>query len=94
VSPIMMTVNSLFYGIGQVSKNKLLQDEFSSNQRATMGSLNSLGGSLFYGVFVIILGLLADKFGPRNALIVQSLLVFSVLFLYASLKKISKNETK
>ncbi|MEI8067638.1 MAG: MFS transporter [Candidatus Shapirobacteria bacterium] len=93
-SPILMSINSLFYGIGQVSKDKLLQDEFTSKQRATMGSLNSLGGSLCYAIFAILLGVLADKFGPRNALIVQSILVLSVLYFYFSFKKIVKNERK
>ncbi len=90
-SPILMSINSLFYGVGQVAKNKLLQDEFSSKQRATMGSLNSLAGSVFYSFFAIILGIIADRFGPRNALSVQYVLSFSVLFFYFSLKKYTKN---
>lgn len=94
ISPILFSINSFFYGIGQVSKNKLLQDEFTTRQRATMGSLNSLAGSIFYSIFTIILGLLADNFGPKNALIIQSILVFSVLYFYFSLKKITKNEIK
>ena len=92
-SPILMSFNSLFYGVGQVAKNKLLQDEFSDKQRATMGSLNSLAGSLFYSIFAVILGILADHLGPKNALLIQYTLGLSVLFLYFSLKKIIKNET-
>jgi len=92
-SPILMSLNSLFYGVGQVAKNKLLQDEFSDKQRATMGSLNSLAGSLFYSIFAVILGILADHLGPKNALLIQYTLGLSVLFLYFSLKKIIKNET-
>lgn len=87
VSPILMSVNSLMYGVGQVAKNKLLQDEFTSEQRATMGSLNSLAGSLLYSVFAIMLGMFADKYGPKNALIFQSLLSFSLLYFYINLKK-------
>jgi len=93
-SPALMTINSLFYGVGQVAKNNLLQNEFSSQQRATMGSLNSLFGSLFYAFFAVILGILADKFGPKNALIIESILGFSVLYFYLTLKKIIKNEAK
>ncbi len=93
-SPIFLTLNSLFYGVGQVAKNKLLQDEFTSEQRATMGSLNSLMGSIFFVIFATILGLLADKFGPRNALIVQSIMGIPTLYFYFALKKIIKNEKK
>jgi MFS family permease len=93
-SPVLMSVNSFFYGIGQVSKNKLLQDEFITKQRATMGSLNSLAGILFYSIFAVVLGILADNFGPKNALMVQYVLTLSVLYFYFSLKKIDKNENK
>ncbi|MPM57157.1 hypothetical protein SDC9_103978 [bioreactor metagenome] len=93
-SPILMSISSLFYGVGQVAKNKLLQDEFNQKQRATMGSLNSLAGSLFYSIFAIVLGILADKFGPKNALTIQYLLSLSVLIFYFSLKRYTKNESK
>lgn len=93
-SPIFLTLNSLFYGVGQVAKNKLLQDEFTSEQRATMGSLNSLMGSVLFVIFATILGLLADKFGPRNALIVQSIMGIPTLYFYFALKKNIKNEAK
>ncbi len=90
ISPILMSINSLTYGVSQVAKNKLLQDEFTMEQRATMGSLNSLAGSLLYGIFAVILGIFADNFGPRNALIFQSILSFSILYFYFNLKKRSK----
>ncbi len=93
-SPIFLTLNSLFYGVGQVAKNNLLQKEFSSEQRATMGSLNSLFGSISFVIFSTILGILADKLGPRNALIIQSIAGIPVLYFYFSLKKIIKNEAK
>lgn len=78
-SPAIMSSTSIFYGISEVSKNKLLQTEFTHKQRATMGSLNSLFGSLFFAVFAIFLGLLADKFGPRDALLIKSILGFITL---------------
>lgn len=82
-SPILMSITSLLYGVTEIAKNKLLQNEFTNQQRATMGSLNSLFGSLFFGFFAVILGLLADKFGPKNALIIETLiscLVFIPLY--------------
>jgi len=94
ISPAVMTTTSLMYGIGEVSKNKLLQDEFTVNQRATMGSLNSLFGSIFFSFFAIILGIFADKFGPRVALIISTIIGFITLYFYLKIKKLTKNETK
>jgi MFS family permease len=92
ISPILMSINSLTYGVSQVATNKLLQDEFTMEQRATMGSLNSLAGSLLFGVFAVVLGIFADKFGPKNALIFQSILSFSVLYFYFNLKRRQVNQ--
>lgn len=69
VSPLLLSSTSLLYGPSTVAQRTLMQDEFNNRQRATMGSLNSLGKSLFYGLAVIWLGWLADLFGPRNALV-------------------------
>ena len=91
-SPILMSLNSLLYGVTEVSKNKLLQNEFTHEQRATMGSLNSLFGSIFFSIFAIFLGILADKFGPRNALIIEFILGFSVLIHLYRFKK-ATNDT-
>ena len=87
-----MSLNSLLYGVTEVSKNKLLQNEFTHEQRATMGSLNSLFGSIFFSIFAIFLGILADKFGPRNALIIEFILGFSVLIPLYRFKK-ATNDT-
>lgn len=94
LSPVIMTSTSLFYGVGEVSKNKLLQNEFTHNQRATMGSLNSLAGSIFFGFFAILLGIFADNFGPRIALLISTILGFINLFFYLSFKKIVENESQ
>lgn len=94
LSPVIMTSTSLFYGVGEVSKNKLLQNEFTNSQRATMGSLNSLAGSIFFGFFAILLGMFADNYGPRIALLISTILGFVNLFFYLSFKKIVENESK
>lgn len=47
-SPIFMVLTSPFYGLSQTAKAKLFQKEFSDKQRATMGSLNSFAGSIFF----------------------------------------------
>ncbi|MBI2011514.1 MFS transporter [Candidatus Daviesbacteria bacterium] len=82
VSPALMSTTSIFYGVAQVSKNALMQKEFTQEQRATMASLNSLAGSLFFAGFAPIVGLVADKLTPAQALIMINLLQFIILFIY------------
>ncbi len=82
VSPILIASTSFPYGIGQIAKDTLFQKEFTDKQRATMGSLNSLGGSLFFAVFAYVFGNLADKLAPNEALVIAELLLFSVTIIY------------
>lgn len=81
-SPLMMSTSSLLYGVGSVAEKTLMQHEFSAHQRATMGSLNSLGGSIGFAIMTLVLGNLADLFGPAQALTVLTLLGLPVVFLY------------
>lgn len=69
VSPALMSTTSLMYGPSTVAENSIFQNEFTDKQRATMGSLNSLGRSIFLAICVLGLGLIADKTDPRIALI-------------------------
>lgn len=87
VTPLIGSMTSIFYGTGSVAQSSLLQKEFSNEQRATMGSLNSLAGSLFFGMASVMLGLWADKVGPTHALLTGKLLSVIVLFLYWRLFK-------
>ena len=54
ISPLLMSSTSLSYGVATVAENGLMQKEFTSHQRATMGSLNSLAGSLLFGAAAIV----------------------------------------
>ncbi|PIY72314.1 hypothetical protein COY87_01605, partial [Candidatus Roizmanbacteria bacterium CG_4_10_14_0_8_um_filter_33_9] len=69
LSPLIMSTTSVFYGVTSVTKNTLMQKEFSNEQRATMGSLNSFAGSIVFGVLAFILGFVADKVTPSKALL-------------------------
>ncbi len=82
LSPILMTISSLGYGISEVAKNGLLQKEFTNKQRSTMASINSLFGSLCYVLVAIPLGMLADAFGPAKAMLIGQFLILPVIFLY------------
>ena len=81
-SPVGMASTSLNYGVTTVAENSLMQKEFTDKQRATMESLNSLGGNLFYAVFAFCLGFVADKLTPGQALLFSQILVVPVIFIY------------
>lgn len=82
-SPAIMSATSLTYGSSKVAENTLLQKEFTDEQRATLGSINSLAGSILFGIVSFGLGLFADKIGPLKALIIINiLLVIPILLLW------------
>jgi MFS family permease len=85
-SPVLMASSSIFYGATQVSINALMQKEYTQEQRATLASLNSFFGSMFYGIFSPILGLVADLYSPAMALIMVQFCMFSVLYINFKLK--------
>jgi MFS family permease len=81
-SPAIMALNSVFYGVNNVAQSSLIQREFTDEQRATMGSLNSLAGSVVFAVFSFGLGALADRIGVIPALIMAVLLSFIPMMMY------------
>lgn len=85
LSPAIMSSTSLFFGVGLVAENTLLQQQFTDEQRATMASLNEFGASLLYAGAAFGLGLLADLYSPVKALIFVEVGQFAILFLYARL---------
>ncbi len=87
LTPLIKTLTSFSFGISSVAQSSLLQKEFSDEQRATMGSLNSLAGSLFFGLGVFGLGLLADRIGVQYAMLIVQLSSVSVIILYWKLFK-------
>lgn len=76
VSPALMGSTSVVYGAVQVARNSMLQKEFTKEQRATMGSLNSFGGSIFYAIFAFLIGFVADNIGPAKTLLIVQFLQF------------------
>lgn len=86
-SPAIMTTSSVFFGTSTVSENSLMQKEFTHEQRATMGSLNSFASNIAFGIVSILLGLVADKIGPARALLLTTVLGIPVIFIYLKLFK-------
>ncbi|MFA9288413.1 MAG: MFS transporter [Weeksellaceae bacterium] len=87
LSPALMSSGSAWYGVAEVSKSSLMQREFTDHQRATMGSLNSFAGSIFFGIISISLGTLADILSPARAILLLQLFQISNIFIYWKLFK-------
>lgn len=81
-SPIILSVPSILYGVGSVAEQSLMQKEFSNHQRATMSSLNSLGGSIGFAIMSVFLGGLADYMGPAKALVLLTFISLPIIYLY------------
>ncbi len=87
ISPVMLSINSFFFGVGTTASKTLLHKEFTDEQRATMGSINALAGSLFFALFAFLVGLIADTIGPGQALLLGELSMISVVLIYWNLFK-------
>lgn len=81
LSPVIMSSSSIFYGTNTVAMSELLQKEYTDRQRSTMGSLNSLFGSVGFAILAICLGLVADHLGPAKALLSLQILAAIALYL-------------
>jgi MFS family permease len=90
ISPALMCTTSLAAGIGWIAEGSLFQKHFTNKQRATMGSLNSLASSLFFGLFALAFGHIADKLNPSRAMIVGEILLFSVIIIYLNIYRRSE----
>lgn len=82
LSPALMGTTSIFFGVKNVALNGLMQREFTSEQRATMGSLNAFAGSFAFAICAFILGQIADNYGVIPALLLGSVVSFIPLWLY------------
>ena len=90
-SPAIMSSNSLFFGSGTTSRSTLMQKEYTKEQRSTMESLNSLGGSIAFAIISFLLGLTADLLNPAKALLtLQFLAIISLYILWRIFKKDNK----
>lgn len=89
-SPALMGTTSLTYGVTTTAVNTMLQKEFTQKQRATLGSLSNLFGSIAFGITVVLLGYIGDSIGPAKALIVAHIFILSILYFY---KKIFSENT-
>ena len=87
ISPLFIGLSGLLWGPGHFAKESLIQKEFTDKQRATMASLNSLASSILFGVFLFIMGMVADKIGPVKTLLVIQIFLLIPMYLTFKLYK-------
>ena len=93
-SPILIASTSVTFGITLVSLNALMQKEFSDTQRATMGSINSLFGNIFFALFAYLFGVMADHLGTRGPIMISEFLGLSVAYIYWKLFRNQHNHSE
>lgn len=76
-SPVLL--GSPAYGMSTIAQQTLLQREFTDRERATMGSLASLLGSVLYALVALGAGLVADLWGIVAALLAIQAVVLIAL---------------
>jgi len=76
-SPVLL--GSPAYGMSAIAQQTLLQREFTDRERATMGSLASLLGSVLYALVALGAGLVADHWGIVPALLAIQAVVLIAL---------------
>jgi hypothetical protein len=76
-SPVLL--GSPAYGMSTIAQQTLLQREFTDRERATMGSLGSLLGSVLYALVAVAVGLVADRWGIVAALLAIQAVVLIAL---------------
>jgi MFS family permease len=82
ISPLLMSSPALFLGAATVAESSLMQKEFSTEQRATMGSLNSFAGSILFGLVSFLLGFIADLLSPAQAILLLQTVLLVNFFIY------------
>lgn len=80
-SPAILMVPDLLYGANRTAMETLQQKEFSNEQRATMGSLSGMLGSLLFAVAAVFFGWFADMYGVVPALLLGEVVLLSVPYL-------------
>lgn len=87
-SPFLVALPSLSYGIERTASNTLQQQEFSEKQRATMGSLSAMAGSLIFAIIAVFFGWFADIYWVIPTLFLAQIWMISCVYLnYQLLKK-------
>lgn len=86
-SPLLLLLTRPAYALTTTANASLQQKRFSDEQRSTMGSLIAFLGSILGGIGALFTGIIADYFGPAQALTVLLLLGTPSIAIYYRLNK-------
>ena len=68
-SPVIKIVSTFCSGLKEPAQDTLIQNDCSAQERATILSIISLFGSLFYSLCAFLIGMLADMTSPYTAML-------------------------
>ncbi|MCL1902514.1 MAG: hypothetical protein FWG18_02700, partial [Alphaproteobacteria bacterium] len=86
-TPFINTLSGILFGVRMPAQTAVMQQEFSDHQRATMGSVVSLFGSLLFAVGSVFIGWVADVWNPYVAVLTAfALSGFGIPLTYKALK--------
>ncbi len=85
MSPALITSTSMFFGTMTVANDHLVQQTFTDDQRATLGSLVSFIGSLVFVPASLLIGAVADAAGPRVAILISVTILLAITPIYIKL---------
>lgn len=88
LTPFVMSSVNLFYGTAETIRKDILQHEFTTKQRATMGSIVSFFSNIVMAILMYILGYVADVYTPYCAICV--VVVIKVLLVVCSIPLLRK----
>ncbi len=61
-TPLLFLSGAFVFGPGLVASDQMMQEEFTDDQRATLGSIASFAGSVVFSIVVLCMGLISDHF--------------------------------
>ena len=88
LTPFVISSVNLFYGTAETIRKDILQHEFTTKQRATMGSIVSFFSNIVMAILMYILGYVADVYTPYCAICV--VVVIKVLLVVCSIPLLRK----
>lgn len=95
-SPFILYLTQIFWALERVAEQSLIQSRASSYHRSTIGSVFSFLSNIAIAVFSPLVGLLADHYGIKTALMIFSALSIFIALFYLPLllkthEQISRN---
>jgi MFS family permease len=91
-SPALLASIGFGYGVRNVGERTLLQEEFSDAQRATIGSLISLLGSIVLAAGLVTMGVIADHSSPAMAMLAAQVVLIVPTATYVVLVRPSQQQ--